>query len=163
MKSSVALQENTDKESIEISSWLEAWKDAMEDTYDKAKIATTTESKITHWNTYSNALNNVLSHLVENSVQHNQDRYEQDELAIKLTLEQSQNQLCITYSDNGKGIEDKDREHIFQPFFTTKRQAASSKGLGMYQTYNLITETLSGQIQWPDSQDGFKITLLFDL
>lgn len=163
MKSSVALQENSEKESIEILPWFEAWKDAMEDSYEHAKLITQINCQVTHWHTYSNGLKNVLSHLVENSVQHNQERYEQGELAIKLILEQSQDQLSITYSDNGKGIDDEDRAHIFQPFFTTKRQAASSRGLGMYQTYNLITETLSGQIQWPDSQNGFKITLLFNV
>lgn len=41
----------------------------------------------------------------------------------------------ITISDNGAGIESKDLEQIFSPFFTTKKKGT---GLGLSETYKII-------------------------
>ncbi len=53
--------------------------------------------------------------------------------------------LNLEYSDNGKGISSEIIEKIFDPFFTTKRGSGGS-GLGLSIIYNIITQSLKGQI-----------------
>ncbi len=55
------------------------------------------------------------------------------------------NQLIITFKDNGGGIPDDILPHIFEPYFTTKHQSIGT-GLGLSMTYNLITEGMKGTI-----------------
>jgi len=44
---------------------------------------------------------------------------------------------CISISDNGQGIAEKDLEHIFEPFFTTK-EVGKGTGLGLAMVYGAI-------------------------
>ena len=48
--------------------------------------------------------------------------------------------ICLSITDNGSGIEDKDLPHIFEPFFTTK-PIGKGTGLGLAQAYELMTQT----------------------
>ncbi|MFA5337468.1 MAG: ATP-binding protein [Candidatus Omnitrophota bacterium] len=57
------------------------------------------------------------------------------ELSVNTKAES--NYLEITISDTGKGIAQKDMEHIFDPFYTTKE---TGTGLGMSIIYGIIKE-----------------------
>ncbi|MFH1215931.1 MAG: response regulator [Pseudomonadota bacterium] len=46
--------------------------------------------------------------------------------------------LCV--SDDGPGIEDKDLEHIFEPFFTKKVMGRSGTGLGLAVVWNTVQD-----------------------
>ena len=161
MKSSVTVNENFKKEVIELKSWLETWKNGIEQSFEDIRISINELNIVSKWNTYPNALSEVLTHLVENSIQHNPDLYTKHELHISISYSLQNKELTIYYFDNGTGVEKESRESIFQPFFTTRRQEASNKGLGLYYTYNLVTETLSGNIKWSDNADGFSLVLAF--
>jgi len=63
--------------------------------------------------------------------------------------------LYIDFIDTGKGIDDENLEHIFNPFFTTKK-AGQGTGLGLYIVYNEI-QKISGEIQ-VESQIGIGTT-----
>jgi polar amino acid transport system substrate-binding protein len=54
------------------------------------------------------------------------------------------NYLCIDFSDSGEGIEKENIEHIFNPFFTTKK-AGKGTGLGLYIVYNEL-QKIKGEI-----------------
>jgi len=82
---------------------------------------------------------------------------------ISVDLRERGEQLELHYQDNGKGIDAEQREAIFMPFYTTQRSSARSKGLGLYQTYNLLTELLHGHIDWPDDAEGFYLVVRFPL
>jgi PAS domain S-box-containing protein len=45
--------------------------------------------------------------------------------------------LTITVKDNGKGMTEKQRQNLFQPFFTTK-QPGKGMGLGLFITYGIV-------------------------
>jgi len=47
------------------------------------------------------------------------------------------NSLIISVRDNGKGIAEKDRNKIFQPFFTTK-PTGEGTGLGLSLSYDIV-------------------------
>ncbi len=57
----------------------------------------------------------------------------------------------ITVSDNGTGIDPKDRKQLFQPFFTTKGQKGT--GLGLWVTQGLVTKH-GGQLRMRTSTQG---------
>lgn len=54
------------------------------------------------------------------------------------------NYLYIDFKDTGEGIETKNIEHIFNPFFTTKK-AGKGTGLGLYIVYNEL-QKIKGEI-----------------
>ncbi len=46
----------------------------------------------------------------------------------------------LTVCDNGPGITEKDRERIFEPFYTTKQMGLSGSGLGLAVVWNTMQE-----------------------
>ncbi|MEY3218935.1 MAG: hypothetical protein RIT27_292 [Pseudomonadota bacterium] len=89
-------------------------------------------------------LDQVLTNLMLNSLEHGFNRGEKSGyIQIKANLEQ--HCLKLIYSDNGKGISQENLENIFEPFFTTNRSHGGS-GLGLYISYNLITNSLKGSM-----------------
>lgn len=49
-------------------------------------------------------------------------------------------QIVITISDNGPGIGDEHIEHIFEPFYTTKKMGKSGSGLGLSVVWSTVQE-----------------------
>ncbi len=52
--------------------------------------------------------------------------------------------LYIDFKDTGEGIEAHNLDHIFNPFFTTKK-AGKGTGLGLFIVYNEL-QKISGEI-----------------
>ena len=59
----------------------------------------------------------------------------------------------LIYQDNGKGLDAKIKDKIFDPFVTTKRGLGGS-GLGMNIVYNLVNTKLGGTIKIVESEHG---------
>lgn len=82
---------------------------------------------------------------------------------VILTTEKNTQQVTIKVRDNGNGIGEKDRDKIFQPFFTTK-PTGQGTGLGLSLSYDII-KAHGGQLK-VDSLPGdfaeFIITLPFN-
>ena len=89
------------------------------------------------------ALAQVFTNLLMNSLIHGFDQLDSGEIIIDII--QNKQQIEIDYRDTGRGIPKADLEKIFEPFFTTRRGKGGS-GLGMHIVYNLVTETLDGNI-----------------
>lgn len=89
------------------------------------------------------AIAQILTNLIINSLTHGFEGM--DEGSIKIAVEKNDKTVLIIYSDTGKGISKEHLEKIFDPFFTTKRGSGGS-GLGMNIVYNLVTQSLNGQI-----------------
>ena len=65
---------------------------------------------------------------------------------MKIIVQQTDEELILRYSDDGRGIPVDIVSKVFDPFFTTNRQGGGS-GLGMHIVYNLVTHQLNGLIQ----------------
>jgi two-component system NtrC family sensor kinase len=65
---------------------------------------------------------------------------------ITLRLHQWQNNICVEVEDNGQGMTEDVRKHIFEPFYTTK-ELGQGTGLGLSVTYFIVTEHHNGTIE----------------
>lgn len=88
-------------------------------------------------------LQQIFQQLLLNSIIHGFVGIENNKIVID--IEQAQEHIIITYSDNGQGVDKTIQHRIFDPFVTSKRGQGAS-GLGMHLVYNLVTQALGGRI-----------------
>lgn len=109
--------------------------------------------------TYPGAIYQIISNLVINSVTHAYEK--ESEGTIHIKTYQDEDNIVLEYSDDGKGISEKNLKEIFTPFFTTRRGSGGS-GLGLSIVYNIITSTLKGSISAGSTEGhGAQFRLLF--
>ena len=72
---------------------------------------------------------------------------------IKVTLENSSNNISISIEDNAGGIPENILQKIFDPYFTTKHQE-QGVGLGLNISYKLVVEQLNGKLNVKYTQYG---------
>ncbi len=89
----------------------------------------------------------VFNNLLKNAIQAKDERKE--DLLIKIILKEESDTYIIEISDNGKGIDDMERERIFEPSFTTK---SSGSGLGLSIAKRII-ENMLGEISFHSKEN----------
>jgi ligand-binding sensor domain-containing protein/signal transduction histidine kinase len=89
------------------------------------------------------ALYQVVANLVMNSLTHG--FAEGSAGLIRIDARREDGAVHIDYRDNGRGMDEAVRSRVFEPFFTTRRGQGGS-GLGMHIAYNLVVQTLRGNI-----------------
>ncbi|SHG71650.1 His Kinase A (phospho-acceptor) domain-containing protein [Salegentibacter echinorum] len=77
-------------------------------------------------------LTQVLFNLLINAIYHSPEHS-----VIKIEVLESKNHFYIKIADEGKGIEQKNKEKIFEPFFTTKPLGEGS-GLGLSVVHGIV-------------------------
>jgi signal transduction histidine kinase len=98
-------------------------------------------------NSYAMSLQQVISNLVINSLQHAFLPDEGGRIDIKARVVEQSVELC--FSDSGAGIDLALRGRIFEPFFTTQRMRGGS-GLGLYIVHQVVTRQLGGTVELAD-------------
>lgn len=93
---------------------------------------------------YPGAVSQIVTNLVMNSLIHGFDGIENG--LIEIQIRSIENGVAIDYQDNGKGISAADKQQVFKPFFTTKRNQGST-GLGLHIVYNTVVQLLKGNIE----------------
>ena len=58
---------------------------------------------------------------------------------ITISLRKTGNKVRIGFEDNGAGISKENQKRIFDPFFTSK-EAGKGTGLGLYVSFNIISD-----------------------
>ncbi|MDP3300624.1 MAG: ATP-binding protein [Sulfuricurvum sp.] len=102
----------------------------------------------------SNFIQNSLIHAFTEQTQHP---------AISIDFEVINEELILTYADNGLGMNEAIKNVAFEPFTTTKRSTGGS-GLGLNIIYNLITHKLKGKITIEsEPMQGIKFTITVPL
>ncbi|MCV2884835.1 ATP-binding protein [Aestuariibacter sp. AA17] len=105
------------------------------------------------------AIAQIFTNMIMNSIIHGFENKENG--TIDINIEQHDNEIFIEYKDNGKGLSEEALNRHFDAFFTTKRGRGGS-GLGTHIMYNLVTQTLGGQIEaFSKRGEGLKYTIQF--
>jgi len=97
------------------------------------------------------ALSQILTNLVVNSVTHAFAPEQQGLMTI--AVRRDDDQLLLSFSDNGRGIPPEHLSRVFDPFFTTRRGQGGT-GLGLHIVFNLVHQTLGGTIQVTSQPGG---------
>jgi two-component system, OmpR family, sensor kinase len=96
----------------------------------------------------------ILGHLADNAVQHGAGR-------LDLSASRLGNALRIVLADNGRGISPGNRAKVFEPFFTTRREAGGT-GMGL-QIARSMLEAHGGRIALLPSEAGASFELIVPL
>lgn len=99
-------------------------------------------------NSYPGALSQIITNLITNSLMHAFETTDKGKISISATTKDAS--VLLVYKDNGKGMSEEVLEHLFEPFYTTKRGSGGS-GLGAHIMYNLVVQKLQGSIQCKSS------------
>lgn len=102
-------------------------------------------------------LTQVFTYLIKNSLDHAFTDSSIHDQRITISIEEIDDHMHITYSDNGIGIPKENITKIFEPFFTTSRNQGHH-GLGLNIVYNLILKKLDGTIKYIPDKTAFLIT-----
>lgn len=88
----------------------------------------------------------VFLNLLKNAAQAISERHEAHHLPqIIITTSQEARWITVSIEDNGIGIVDTSRKHLFDPFYTTKT-VGDGAGLGLSVSYFIITNNHQGKI-----------------
>ena len=105
------------------------------------------------------AIAQIVTNMVVNSLTHGFEN--QNAGAITLNVSKENKDVVIHYTDNGRGLSESELDKLFDAFYTTKRGEGGS-GLGTHIMYNLVTQTLSGQIEAQSTVgEGLQYTIRF--
>ncbi len=94
---------------------------------------------------FPGAFSQVITNLIMNSLIHAYEPETKGEIIIEVVDTGAQG-ICLTYSDDGKGMEKAVMDKIFNPFFTTRRGGGGT-GLGLAIVYNIVTQQFAGRIE----------------
>jgi two-component system NtrC family sensor kinase len=97
-------------------------------------------------NAIKNQLKQVILNLVVNAVE---AMPKGGELTIRTSLSPDGRWVSIAFCDQGRGLSQQARAHLFEPFYTTKRKGT---GLGLSVSYGII-EQHGGSIE-VESNEG---------
>ncbi len=100
------------------------------------------------------AISQIFTNFIINSVIHGFEDMKEGQ--IEIDVSDDIDQIHIVYKDNGHGISGDQINQLFDPFYTTKRDEGGS-GLGTNIAYNIVTQTLHGEIT-AQSQIGEGLT-----
>lgn len=118
--------------------------------HNNITIDVTIEEEITvvgHSNEFVQVLINIINNAREAIMA--RDR----EGLIKVEAYTETANVYIKVQDNGGGIDKKDMEQIFEPYFTTKHQTQGT-GLGLYMSHQIIVNNMHGSIYAKNAEEG---------
>ncbi len=110
---------------------------------------------------YHQAISEVVYQLASNSLAHGFSH--NDHHNIYIYAQKNEHTIEIEYRDNGSGLSLKGEEELFNPFYTTMRGSQGKIGLGMYLTYNIITQLLNGNIDVKTADTGLCLKISFPI
>lgn len=90
----------------------------------------------------------VFNNLIDNSCYWLSRKSEENEREIRITILSDQNQVVV--ADNGPGINPRDRNRIFDPFFSNK---VNGRGLGLFIAREALAE-IDSHIDLIDNEDS---------
>jgi signal transduction histidine kinase len=108
-------------------------------------------------NNYPGLFSQIITNLLMNSLTHGLSDFSQGEIVMDISTDRDH--LVFRYRDNGAGMTPESVKKVFEPFYTTRRSAGGT-GLGMHIVYNIVTQTLGGEIKCSSSEGN---GVIFDI
>lgn len=93
--------------------------------------------------TAQGVLSQILQNLVMNALDH---AFDEDSAGIITLTAKQEEEYVIEVSDNGRGIDNKIIDQIWEPFVTTQRGVKQHSGLGLFMVHQWVTKLLKGRI-----------------
>ena len=114
---------------------------------------------------FPGALSQIITNLVFNSINHAFTGIDNKQITLYSEIDSHSEALKLIYRDNGIGIPKTDQQAVFEPYFTTRREAGGS-GLGLSIVKALATNKLKGDLAFksaPQKGVEFAFTLPLDI
>lgn len=109
--------------------------------------------------TYPGVHAQIITNLITNSVRHG--FIDKNDNQIQINIQRTKDHvITVQYQDNGIGLSDEAKKHVFEAFFTTAKEQGGI-GLGMSIVHDLLTEKLHGEINLETSTTGAKFIYHF--
>ncbi|MDC0764751.1 sensor histidine kinase [Brevibacillus sp. AG] len=116
------------------------------------------------WRAYVIDIESIFNNLIINSFTAFQSKEHQGERAINITIigDTDSKSFEVLYQDSGPGLSEviKDKNEIFEPFFSTSSDEGT--GLGMWIVKTTVME-YKGTVEILDSEKGFELKFTFPL
>jgi signal transduction histidine kinase len=114
---------------------------------------------------FPSKLNQVFMNIIVNACQAIESRKLSEktfEGKVIIKSVKKDNQLMLTFEDNGGGMNEETMQRVFEPFYTTK-DVGSGTGLGMAISFGIIEEHGGSINVESDIDEGTKITIVLDV
>ena len=102
-------------------------------------------------NSYPGPLGQIVQNLVHNALHHGYTPAQRG--CIRIEAHQANDQVMLSVIDDGQGIGPEHRAQIWDPFFTTRRNAGGT-GLGLHLCQQLAENVLGGHLELADDPPG---------
>ncbi|MFY9075488.1 ATP-binding protein [Malaciobacter mytili] len=99
---------------------------------------------------FLNIINNAKDELVKKDFKNR---------SIKIEIFNDQNKLFVNIKDNAGGIDEKNIENIFNPYYSTKE---SGSGIGLYMAKVIIEDKMHGKITVRNTKVGACFTIILE-
>jgi len=106
--------------------------------------------------TYKNELLQTILNILKNSIDAFKEKKKKKK-KISVVVVNNKKSIFITIEDNAGGIESKNLEKVFEPYFSTKSK--NGTGLGLYMCKTIINEHLHGNISLESNKNGTKVAI----
>lgn len=103
------------------------------------------DSQVPHLPLVADQLEQVFVNILLNAVDAFGELTESREKQIIAESSADENDVTVSFTDNGPGISEKNQSKIFEPFFTTKVQGKGT-GLGLWVSYGIV-KSFQGDIK----------------
>ncbi|AYA63245.1 sensor histidine kinase [Alteromonas sp. RKMC-009] len=101
----------------------------------------------------------IVTNMMINSLMHGFEHIEEGH--ISLAVSRDGGHIVMEYQDDGKGMSKEALTHLFDAFYTTRRNQGGS-GLGTHIVFNLVTQTLDGSIEaFSEPEKGLRYVIRF--
>ncbi|WP_428026580.1 sensor histidine kinase [Arcobacter sp.] len=104
-------------------------------------------------------LSQVFMNLITNSIQAYVER-DIENRSIEIKSYKKDDKVILTIADFAGGIDEKDIEKLFDPYYTTKE---TGTGIGLYMVKLVIINSFKGDLKVENSNKGLKFTMTFPI
>jgi two-component system sensor histidine kinase PilS (NtrC family) len=158
---SLSRKEKIRPELINLGSWIEEFAQSLiiENRLSRKNIVVQCKEKEALTSFDNSHLEQILSNLVNNSIQHSKKNNNENFLIrISCTLDKDTSAINIDVTDNGPGISPENQKKIFEPFFTTE---SGGTGLGLFIAHELsrLNNARLSYIESSDTGAHFRLSV----